>query len=681
MKTNKLFLRNRFRRAASIFVSAAIVFCTANEWTDVSAAFSSSYLDSGSIIVNIDTSAGRKPISPYIYGINSESDLSGVKVNAIIQTHPQVSSYNWESNLSSDGIGSSNILVSAYPEEKLSEPGLYTDYLVKRASRYNVPSRYVTLQMMGKTAGHTSSGKLLEDVRFEKNDVYLSRPDPDDGVVYMDEYVSFLVNKYDYAMNGGINGYFLSNEPENWSERFPNIVPQPVTADELIKSSAELAYSVKKIDPTALVYGPSVNGIEAFININNPEDWEQHGLEYSWFIDYYLDGMRRASEEKETRLLDVLDIHYHTEATNGGGLLQPIIDSDDVFSNNMRLQAPRILWDSTYTENSTSAILHNQHIPLIPTLAASIDMYYPGTKLSFSEYNFGGGSDISGGIAVADTLGIFAKYGVHMACAKPNTSDISYIKSALNIYTNYDGSGSGFGDTLVASSNEKDVMSSVYASVESGDESELKVVLINKNAGDSKTAEIDIRSVYDFESAEVYSFGAESADIVKNDEILEIADNRLSFEMEPLTVYMLVFNADGDILYVDPSDLPDTEITESQQTAASEDVPNETFSEQTTVTTTEPVHEHVDATTYSAASVNESVTSETEESVSADGTEAPDGDEVPEETEATVTAAGGTDTEKTVPKAVKVIVSALVGAVVIAMAYILINDYILSKRK
>ncbi|MBD5139994.1 MAG: endoglucanase [Ruminococcus sp.] len=665
-----------FRRGASLAAAAAIVFSAANSGTEVSATFSSSYPDSGSVAVSIDTSAGRKAISPYIYGINSESDLSEVSVNAIIQTDPEISSYNWENNLSSDGLRTSRRLVNTFPANRQSEAGLYAEYLVSRAERYGIPSRYVTLQMMGKVAGNINSDKLWIDALFEKNDSYLSRPNIDDDVVYMDEYISFLVNKYDYAVNGGINGYFLGNEPENWSERYPEAVPEPVTADELIKRSSELAYSVKKIDPTALVYGPSLNGIEAFIDINNPKDWEQHGIEYSWFIDYYLDGMKKASEENGTRLLDVLDIHYHTEATNG--LLQPIIDSDDVFSNNTRLQAPRILWDSSYTENSTSAILHNQHIPLIPTLAASIDMYYPGTRLSFSEYNFGGGNDISGGIAAADALGIFAEYGVHMACVKPNTEDISYIKSALNIYTNYDGEGSGFGDTLVSSSNGKDVMSSVYASVESGDESELKVILINKNNTASKSAEIDIKSIYDFESADVYSFGSESSEIVKAEESVDISENSFSFEMEPLTVYMLVFNADGDILAEDPGDIPDTEVSETTVTEASGDVSESTVSETTTVTTTTFEHEHIEATTYSAASVNESTPSETEESVS---TTVPADEDDPDGTEETVTAANGTDTEKTVPKAVKVIVSLLVGAVVLSMAYILVNDYIMSKRR
>ena len=219
MKNNRI--KYFFRRTASLTAAAAIVFCAANPENEVSASFSSSYDDTGSVIVNIDTSAGRKAISPYIYGINSESDLSGVSVNAIIQTDPQVSSYNWENNMSNDGSGNERSLVSLYPPNKQSDAGLYAEYLVSRAKRYNIPSRYVTLQMMGKVAGSVGSDKLWYDALFEKNDTYLSRPNTDDSVVYMDEYVSFLVNKYDYAMNGGINGYFLRNEPEKCSERYP----------------------------------------------------------------------------------------------------------------------------------------------------------------------------------------------------------------------------------------------------------------------------------------------------------------------------------------------------------------------------------------------------------------------------------------------------------------------------
>lgn len=655
----------KFKYKSAAALCTAFLFILSVHGESVSASIGSAYSDTGAITVNIDTSKGRKAISPYIYGLNAEALSSGVTVNAVIQTDPAVSSYNWETNVSNpgavNGIPSENdfALVKSYPKSRYGEPALYTENLVAKAARYGVPSKYVTLQMTGFAADSAFADRPRSEVKFSKNDDgYLSNPDINDGVVYMDEYVSYLVNKYDYAVNGGINGYFLGREPENWRTLYPEAVAERVTADGLIGLSSELAYSVKKIDPTALVYGPSLNGIEAFINIKNQSDWEQHGIEYSWFIDYYLDGMKKASEKAGMRLLDVLDLHYHTEATNG--LLEPIIGGDDIFSNNARLQATRILWDSTYTENSTSAILYNQHIPLLPTLAASIDMYYPGTRLSFSEYNFGGGGDISGGIAVADTLGVFAGYGVHMACAKPDTSDISYIKSALNIYTDYDGNGSGFGSTLVSSNNGGDIMSSVYASVDGADSSSLKIILINKNRSASKPAEINIRSDSVFAEAEVYSFDGDNSDIVKQSENIRVEDNSLSLDMAPLTVYMLAISAEKDAGSETTS--PEGDVTETSEKPV-----------------TSAVHEHVDAETYSTVSLTDgAVTAETSDTLSADASDAGTFS-----AQTTVTSGGGSIEEepKAVPKAVKIAVLALVAAVFIAMGYILISDHVLGKRK
>lgn len=707
MKKSDMIINKRSIKRAAAFlcavsVTASLTF-TCGE--NVSAMFSSSYLDTDNISVEIDVSAGHKTISPYIYGINSETSLSGLKVNAIKQSDPRLSSYNWETNFSNSAEGANssndNALVRSYPADRQREPALYTDNLLAKAKRYGIPSRYVTLQMMGMAAADSAGTVYPSDgqsrwkqVLFRKHDSFFSEPDITDNAVYMDEYVSFLANKYGYAVDGGINGYFLDNEPENWSELYPLAAEEQITSDELIKRSAELAGAVKQIDPTALVYGPSISGIESFINLKNPNDWDKYAQDYSWFIDYYLMGMRRASEAAGTRLLDVLDIHYHTEATNG--LLEPIINGTDNFSNNTRLQAPRILWDSTYTENSTIAIMHNQHIPLIPTLEASINMYYPGTKLSFSEYNFGGGGHISGGIAVADALGIFAEYGVHMACLKPNSEDTSYQKSGINIYTNYDGEGGSFGDTLVKSDNGGDIMSSVYASIDGSDETSLKVLLINKNYSAVKTADVTIKSNAAFESAAVYSFNEDSAEIVLSDEEIDIEDNSFSFGMEPQTVYMLVFSGTEEII---SAEVPEETTTGSESdTAPKQTDRHEQPSEQDTDITTEApvsetegttvyVPEHVAAETYSTAGTSSSET-ETGESVSEDTgssvTEPPESDgETGSSSDET---SNGSEREpeedkeeKTVPKALKTTAIILTAGVVLAMAYIIVQDRILSR--
>ena len=38
-----------------------------------------------------------------------------------------------------------------------------------------------------------------------------------------------------------------------------------------------------------------------------------------WFISYYLDEMRTASNAAGKRLLDVLDVHWYPEAQDGAG--------------------------------------------------------------------------------------------------------------------------------------------------------------------------------------------------------------------------------------------------------------------------------------------------------------------------------------------------------------------------
>lgn len=681
------------RLCSFICAFALTAVCGGGIKTDAS--FSSSYLDSGSISVAVDTSAEHREISPYIYGINAEASISGVKVNAVRQSGPRISSYNWENNFShpgGTGVRSDLSIVSGYPSSKQSEPALYTENLITRAKRYGIPAKYVTLQMMGAVAG---SGDITwEQVVFSKNDNYLSSPDTDDGVVYMDEYVSYLVDKYGYASDGGISGYFLGYEPENWSVSFPEAVSEPVSAETLAARSAELANSVKKIDRTAQIFGPSVNGIEAFINIKNASDWEQHSNEYSWFIDYYLDFMKKESEKNGTRLLDVLDLHYHTEATNG--LLKPIIGSDDELSNNARLQAPRILWDNSYTENSTAARMHTQHIPLIPTLKASIDMYYPGTKLSFSEYNFGGCDDISGGIAAADALGIFAEHEVYMACAKPNTEDISYLKSAINMYTNYDGEGSGFGDTLVKADNGGDNMSSVYAALNGGDETSLRILLINKNRQLSKTADIYITSSADFSEAEIYSFGEESPDIILAEETAELQRNVLTIEMEPQTVYMLVLNGSMDDVLIDNEDktvtteIIGTEISDNVSHITHSDTEHTIGSDVNTVTdsVSESISDNILSDTETVQDVTETtaVSEYVSDQIGAEADTDPaagDGEETEENVSGGNTAVADIteDDRGQVPAAVKVIVSVLVAAVVIAMGYILINDYLSRKNR
>ncbi len=597
--------------------------------------------------ITIYPNEGHKKISPYIYGINDNTDLSDVTVNAVKQPGNLLTSYNWETNYYNTGSEKGNLnnfsLADDYSKDELDKPGILAYDLMKKADKYDIPMKLTTLPMMGYVAADSYGEVKVENsivrflnTSFNKADSYLLVPNKNDDKVYIDEYISYLVSKYNDASNGGFNGYFLDSEPEYWNQRFNILKPDQLTAQELMSKSIQLSLTVKNIDPDAVVFGPSVRNISSYVNMNNSNDWQNYSDNYTWFIDFYLSSFYEAEKQSGRRTLDVLDLHYFTEAYTMVGT--PVIIGNDTLSNSERIQSVRTLWDSTYTENSSPVLLNKQHTPIIPTVQASIRMYYPDTKLSFSEYSFGGGSNISGGIAQADVLGIFAANDVYMAGLVPDIS-CSYQKSAINLYTNYDGEGSSFGETLVKSDNGGDTFSSVYSSVSDKFEKTLKSVIINKDVNEKKTL-ISIDSPVKFVSASVYAFDEHNSEIRLVDKITDIAGNDFEYTLSPLTVYMFEFNGDQVIENTDSNtDNHKTEPTES----ITQEVQTETgISESNEIITKESLNEstleQLESTVTSVSEITES-----------------DDSEIP---------------KKSVPVFVKIVVSVLVAAVIIIMVYV-----------
>src|SRR5581483_4764761 len=159
-----------------------------------------------------------------------------------------------------------------------------------------------------------------------------------------------------------------------------------------------------------------------------------------------------------------------------------------------REQATRSLWDPGYTENSWVAQYIGGPIEFIPRLQGEIAAHDPGLGLSISEWNYGGGEDVSGGIATADALGIFGKYGLTAATYWPQFSPAEdWAFGAFELYRNYDGHGSRFGDTEVSATDSDTVNTSAYASIQDASPSHAYVLLVNKRQT-SETATVELRN-------------------------------------------------------------------------------------------------------------------------------------------------------------------------------------------
>ena len=147
-------------------------------------------------------------------------------------------------------------------------------------------------------------------VQFAKGAPFCSPPDnPDtnDGVVYMDEFVNFLVSKYGYSGEpNGIKFYCMDNEPDLWSNTHPEVHPAQAGCAEYKNKSVEISLAVKNIDPNAKMLGPVSYGFNGYLTFQNAPDWQaplSNG--YDWFLDYYLDKMEANSVVAGKRLLDV----------------------------------------------------------------------------------------------------------------------------------------------------------------------------------------------------------------------------------------------------------------------------------------------------------------------------------------------------------------------------------------
>lgn len=545
-------MKNHKRFTAVSAVLAALMICRSS----VTAA------ENNTVNITIDVSKDRKEISPYIYGVNSELMNKDVSCTAIRAGGNRFSAYNWETNASNAGSdyihNSDNYFQQSLPDDLKNAYGGTAINLSRKCAEKNNAYSLMTLQMAGYAAADMN-GEVTEaeaapsarwnKVEFAKGTEFSLEPDLNDGTVYMDEFVNYLVNTLGDSQSAtGINGYSLDNEPALWRWTHARIHPEQTGCAEIVERSKELAQAVKNIDPGAEIFGPALFGYSAFVDFSGAPDWrevDQNG-DYRWFIDYYLDEMRKAEDETGTRLLDVLDIHFYTEAKGECGE-RSCNHYRQEGCVEARLNSTRSLWDESYKENSWIVDTGAEFLPILPNLQQSIDKFYPGTKIAITEYDFGASNDISGGIAEADALGIFAKNGVYFATLF--AGEANYQCAAIDLYTNYDRNGSGFGDTLVYCETDNIELSTAYAAVDSGSDDVITLVVTNKSFKGNTTANIKIEGAENYGYVHLYGLHSMNPgvfDFRDNNSAVTISEDMITYEMEPETVALLVIAKDKE---------------------------------------------------------------------------------------------------------------------------------------
>ena len=496
------------------------------------------------INVTVDTSLDRKAISKYIYGINDTAPLANVRVTALNQSGNDFMTYNWENNYSNAGesylAANRDVIADRYNRHS-SDPAVAADGLVTMANLNNIDFKIATLPTIGYVAADAYGPLLNSEVApserwvktyANKQSEYSLTPDLTDDAVYIDEYLNYIINYYGKSAFGGISAYSVGGDSAVWSKEF-YLASDGFTVEDYMDKTIELAGTVKKADSNALVIGGGFDSVDSAVSFAENAGWSKYKNDYNWFVDYYLYEMNKASSQNGKRLIDVIDIKYFPEEKTEYGL--SIISETSDEANKMRIQSVRALWDGSYAKEGEN----KEFFPLLPTFQASINEYYPGTKLALTEYNFGGGNNITGGIAQVEALGCFAEEGVFLACLSPDKDDDTiYQYSAINLFTDYDGNGAGFGDVSVRADNDNTELCSSFAAIDN--EGVLNVILANKSDSLTETVNIDISSEYRYTSAETYGFSFGNPDIEKGLSYSNLEDY-LSVTLEPYSVVLISF--------------------------------------------------------------------------------------------------------------------------------------------
>jgi hypothetical protein len=514
------------------------------------------------VTYNIKTDVARTPISKYIYGSNwgNGTDYTIQRTGG-----NRCTAYNWENNWSNAGSDWYYENDSYFDSNEIAGEGI-----TKIIEQFNLDGQdsIVTLQMAGYVSAplfrqinlntEAAPSIYFYPVVFAKGAPFCSPPDnpnTSDGVVYMDEFVNFLVYKYGYAgTTHGVKFYSLDNEVDCWQATHPEVHPAKPLAQEVRDKGVACATAAKNVDPNAQILGPDLMGFSGYLDMGGASDWSSVKGSRPWYISYYLDEMRIASNAAGRRLLDVLDVHWYPEAQDDAGhrILDGSINTPQMY--NARMQAPRTLWDTgyvypnnTYPNGEVSWInqwYFAQYLPIITRLKTDIQNYYPDTNIAITEYSYGPETHWSTGIATADVLGIFGKYGVYIATYWGSGT---YVDAAIKIYRNYDGNNSMFGDMDVFASMSNKIDSSIYASVSTTDANALHLIVINKNFDNPINGTFKITSPQNFTSGRVWLFDSSGPAITETTGISDIANNTFKYTVPPLTVCHIVLQAETSL--------------------------------------------------------------------------------------------------------------------------------------
>jgi hypothetical protein len=517
------------------------------------------------VAISVDANANRHPISPNIYGLAfaTTQDLAVTNFTMNRSGGNGTSTYNWQ-------INASNHASDWYFESILDSPetpGYDGDNFITQTRAGNANAQaMLTIPMVPYLAALGPNGAMKWSFSIAKygaqtgSDPY--QPDAGNGissatghnitgnnpvdantpnsVSIQQAWIQHLIQKWGPSAGGGLKYYIMDNEPSLWSSTHRDIHPAGETYQELFNDYVSYASAVRALDPNAVIIGPEewgwwaqflsgydqANGVGA-----SGSDYNTHNKMY--YYPWLLSQLHSYQQSTGKQLLNVLSVHYYPQELANA-------DDDSNAGQQTRNQSTRVLWDPTYVDPSwlNQVGINNGIVNLIPTLKSWVNQYYPGLQTAITEYNWGDEANLNGATTQADVLGIFGREGLDIATRWTVPANPSPTYLANQIYRNYDGHLSTFGDTSVSATAPNPDLLSSFAAARSSDNA-LTVMVINKQQGTTPVT-VSLANFASTSTAQGYQISSTTQKTITSLGSLAVTNKSLSLTVPSQSITLLV---------------------------------------------------------------------------------------------------------------------------------------------
>ena len=512
------------------------------------------------VSVQVDASANRRAISPYIYGLAFTGTSVLQDLNYPLQRWGgnYTSRYNWQQDADNraadwyfesvpEGSGAAawviddfiGITKAANAEPMITMPML--DWVAKLGPGRSKLASFSQAKYGAQTDADWTWFPDAGNGILSSNGQRITGNDPNDANVpnstaLQSGFVQHLLTQWGNAASGGLRYYVMDNEHSIWFDTHRDVAPTGATMAQVRQKMIDYGTVIRQADPGAKIVGPEEWGWLGMIYSGYDQ---QYAAAHGWssfpdraahgnmdYLPWLLNELRLHEQTTGDKLLDVFTVHYYPQGGEYG-------NNTSTSMQLRRNRSTRSLWDPSYVDETWV----NTNVMLIPRIRQWVASYYPGLQTGVTEYNWGAEGHINGATAQADVLGIFGREGLDFAARWTTPASNTPTYKALKMYRNYDGAKSTFGDTSVQAQVPNPDELSAFAATRASDGA-LTLMVINKVLSGNTPIQVSLANFLAAGTAQVWQLT--SANTINQLANIALSGSTLSATVPPQSITLFV---------------------------------------------------------------------------------------------------------------------------------------------